>query len=91
MKLASTLLATTLFAALFLTACGEKPAEPAAEATPAAETTAAPEAEAAPAAQEPGGYVPTAEERVPGITLPADAAPAEAAPAEEAPATEEGS
>jgi hypothetical protein len=81
MKLASTLFATTLFAALFLTACGEKPAEePAAtsEAMPA--ETAAPAAateEAAPAANEPGGYVPTEEERVPGITVPAEGAATE--------------
>jgi hypothetical protein len=82
MKLASTLFATTLFTALFLTACGEKPAE---EAAPAAATseampaeTAAPAAEeAAPAANEPGGYVPTEEERVPGITVPAEGAATE--------------
>jgi hypothetical protein len=81
MKLASTLLATTLFTALFLTACGEKPAEEAApaatsEAMPA-ETTAPAAEEAAPAANEPGGYVPTEEERVPGITVPAEGAATE--------------
>jgi hypothetical protein len=75
MKLASTLFATTLFAALFLTACGEKPAdEPAAEsmpaeaAAPAAEGAAPAAEEAAPAADEAGGYEPTEEERVPGVT-----------------------
>ena len=74
-----------------LVGCGEKAEEAAVEETPAA---AAPAAEAAPAAAptSAGGYEPTAEERVPGITIdPAQlategAAPAEAAPAEAAPA-----
>jgi hypothetical protein len=54
-----------LLAALFLTACGEKAAEVPAPA-------AAPAVEAAPAVPAPepaaGGYTPTAEELVPGIT-----------------------
>lgn len=62
----STLLAT-LLTALFLTACGEKPAEaPAPEAAPAADV--APAAPAAEPAAASGGYTPTTEELVPGIT-----------------------
>ena len=53
-------------AALFLSACGEKPAEaPAPVAAPAAEVAPAPVAEPVAAA---GGYTPTADELVPGIT-----------------------
>jgi hypothetical protein len=78
MKFGSTLLATTLLAALFLTACGQKTEEAAAPAEATAPAEAAPEAapaEAAPeAAPEAGGYVPTEEERIPGITE--EAAPA---------------
>jgi hypothetical protein len=69
MKLKSILVVPALLGALVLSACGEKPAEEAAEATPA--ETAAPVAEpveAPPAAVEHGGYVPTPEELVPGIT-----------------------
>jgi hypothetical protein len=56
-----------LLAALLLSACGEKAAEPEAvpaEATPATESAVEP---AQPAVQA-GGYEPTAEEHVPGIT-----------------------
>ena len=89
MKFTSSLLVSALLATFLLTACGEKAEEapaveaPAAETAPAAE--AAPAAEPAPAA---GGYEPTAEERVPGITLTPEelAAPVEPAPAEAAPA-----
>jgi uncharacterized lipoprotein YbaY len=83
MKFGSTLLATTLLAALFLTACGEKAEEATApaveEAAPAAEAAAPAAEEAAPAeaSSEAGGYVPTEEERVPGITEEAPAAAAE--------------
>lgn len=81
MKVASKLLVPALLAGLFLTACGEKEAEaPAAEtpeaAVPAtanaapAEAAPVPAAEAAPAETGAGGYVPTAEELVPGITVP---------------------
>lgn len=78
---------------LLLVGCGEK-AEMPVEAAPAAATDAAAPAEAAPAAEAAapvasgGGYEPTAEERIPGITLDAAAAPAEAAPAAEAPAAQ---
>ena len=90
MKLNANLLVPVLLGALVLTACGKKE-EAATEATPApAETAApaadapAPAAEAAPAASGAGGYEPTAEERVPGITIDPAAAPAEAAPAADA-------
>lgn len=70
MKLSALL--ATLLAALFLTACGEKTAEaPAAEPAPTAEVTPAAAVEVAPtpaAVPVAGGYEPTAEERVPGIT-----------------------
>ena len=94
MKLNAMLVVPALLGALLLTACGEKPAEEAVapaestmEATPAPAAEAAPAPAAAPAeASSGGGYEPTAEERVPGITIDAAAAPAEAAPAEAAPA-----
>ncbi|MDP1765946.1 MAG: hypothetical protein Q8K83_03485 [Methylotenera sp.] len=70
---------------LFMVGCGEKAAPPV-EATPAPVEAAPAPVEAAPAAATPGGYEPTAEERVPGITL--DAAAVEAAPAETVPAAE---
>lgn len=91
MKLNAMLVVPALLGALLLTACGEKPAEEAAApAESTMEATPAPAAEAAPApapaaeATSGGGYEPTAEERVPGITEDAAAAPAEAAPAEAA-------
>lgn len=93
MKLNAMLVVPALLGALLLTACGEKPAEEAAapaestmEATPAPAAEAAPAPAPAPAAEATsgGGYEPTAEERVPGITIDAAAAPAEAAPAEAA-------
>lgn len=69
---------------LLVVGCGEKEEAAPTETAPAAE--AAPVAEAtAPAATEPGGYEPTAEERVPGITIdPATLAAESAAPAAEA-------
>ena len=91
MKLNAMLVVPALLGALLLTACGEKPAEEAAApAESTMEATPAPAAEVAPApapaaeATSGGGYEPTAEERVPGITEDAAAAPAEAAPAEAA-------
>ena len=91
MKLNAMLVVPALLGALLLTACGEKPAEEAtAPAESTMEATPAPAAEAAPApapaaeATSGGGYEPTAEERVPGITEDSAAAPAEAAPAEAA-------
>lgn len=92
MKLNAILVVPALLGALLLTACGDKAADTTEVApTPAAETTpaeAAPAAESAPAASGAGGYEPSAEERIPGITLDAAAAEAEAAPAEAAPAEE---
>lgn len=86
---------------LLLAGCGEKAAEPA--PAPAANPVVVPVAPVAPAAEASpatgGGYEPTAEERVPGITIPVDgaapvdvaapaAAPAETpAPAAEVPAS----
>ena len=91
MKLNAMLVVPALLGALLLTACGEKPAEEAAapvestmEATPAPAAEAAPAPAPAAEASSGGGYEPTAEERVPGITEDAAAAPAEAAPAEAA-------
>jgi hypothetical protein len=86
MKLNAFLVVPALLGALLLTACGEKAEEAAAPAEAPMEAAPAPAAEAAPApaAESAGGYEPTAEERVPGITV--DAAAAEAAPAEAAPA-----
>lgn len=86
----SSLLRSLLLLALgsaLLVGCGEKAEEAVVEEMPAAE---APAAEAAPAAAPTaGGYEPTAEERVPGITVdPAQLATESAAPAEAAPATE---
>ncbi len=74
-------------ASVLMVGCGNKEetvpveAAPAAVVVPAAEAPAA-EAPAAEAAQAegPGGYVPSADELVPGITL--DAAATQAAPAE---------
>ncbi len=76
-----TLLALSI-TSLFLVGCGEKEATPeaapevtattAAETAPAASPTAV---EAAPAVTEPGGYVPTPEERIPGITIDTSAEP----------------
>ncbi len=90
MNINAVLVIPALLGALLLTACGEKAAETT-EAAPAATEEMAPAAEAAaPAAAAPaeaaattgGGYEPTAEERVPGITMDAPAAPAaEATPA----------
>ena len=79
------LVLAAIVAAVALAACGKKEeAAPAAEATPAVEA-AAPAAEAAAPAAAPGGYEPTAEERVPGITIdPATLAAESAAPAAEA-------
>jgi hypothetical protein len=71
MQYKSALVFSVLMGSLLLSACSEKPAEPLPEAAPVAEPAAeaAPSAEPAPA-PEPvaGGYEPTAEERVPGIT-----------------------
>jgi len=75
-------------AGLLVVGCGKKEEAAPVEASPAVVAPAAP-AVVAPVAEPAatgGGYEPTAEERVPGITLDpaapvADAAPAEAAPA----------
>ena len=67
MQLKSVLIVPVILSTLLLNACGEKTAEAPAVTAPA--EVAAPVLEAAPA-PEPvaGGYVPTAEELVPGIT-----------------------
>ena len=73
-------------AGVLVVGCGKKEEAVPAETTPA--PAAAPAAAApAPAATEPGGYVPTAEERVPGITIDPATLAAEAG-AETAPAAE---
>jgi hypothetical protein len=85
MKITSSVLVSALLATLLLTACGEKAEEAApVEEAPVAETAPAetvPAPEPAPSA---GGYEPTADERVPGITMSPEelAAAAEEAPAE---------
>lgn len=65
MKFWSTTLAA-LFALTLITGCGPKEEAPADEAAPTEEAAPMEEAPAAePASTEPGGYEPTAEERVP--------------------------
>lgn len=69
---------------LLVVGCGQKEEAAPAEAAPAPAAAPA-EAAPAPAVAEPGGYVPSAEERVPGITIdPAALAAETAAPAAEA-------
>lgn len=67
-------IAVISISSLLLVACGEKEASPVATPTPAPAAAVAPTPAADPVAA-PGGYEPTAEERVPGITVDA-AAPA---------------
>ena len=76
MKLKSVLILPALLGALLLSACGEKPetatdagapAEAVKEAAPA--TPAAEPVSAAPAATSAGGYTPSAEELIPGVTM----------------------
>ena len=75
-------------AGLLMVGCGKKEEAAPVEVAPAPAATVVPAAVApAPEAKATGGgYEPTAEERVPGITLDAAALAAEAAPAEAAPA-----
>jgi hypothetical protein len=69
MQLKSVFVVPVLLGALLLSACGEKPAEKATETVPAAAAVPAMESVEAPSeAVESGGYVPTPEELVPGIT-----------------------
>jgi hypothetical protein len=75
-------------AGLLVVGCGKKEEAAPVVAAPAVVAPAAP-AVVAPAAEPAatgGGYEPTAEERVPGITLDPAAPAADAAPAEAAPA-----
>ncbi len=76
MTLNTVLVLPVLLGALLLTACGEKtetatdatpPAEVVQDAAPATPAETAPVA--APAATEAGGYTPSAEELVPGVTM----------------------
>ena len=76
MKLNTALVIPALLGALLLTACGEK-TEKAPEATvpaevvetaPATPAAAAPSS-ATPAATSAGGYTPSAEEKIPGVTM----------------------
>lgn len=92
MKVLNQTLVALLLGSALLSACGEKE-EPKVETTaPAA--APAPEVQKEPVKEEPGGWVPPPEDRVPGITIPAEgaaapeaAAPAAPAAAEAAPAT----
>jgi len=81
MKVNFKFLAAVLFASLLLNACGEKEAE----APVVAPAPVVAEPAPAPKVEEPGGYVPTPEERVPGEIRPVDSAPVdpEAPPATE--------
>ena len=96
----STLLRTILalsVTGLLVVGCGKKeeaPAETAPVAAPV-EAAASPTAAVEAPSNEPGGYVPTAEERIPGITIDASAQPvteattdASASATEAAPAAE---
>ena len=65
MKLNQIFVVPALLGALLLSACGEKAAAP--EPMPAA-SVAAPVAAPTPVVNEAGGYEPSPEERVPGIT-----------------------
>ncbi|HAF01056.1 MAG TPA: hypothetical protein DCO68_08110 [Methylophilaceae bacterium] len=67
MRYTTVFLLPALLTAALLSACGEKAEAPAPEAAPV--PAAVPAAEPAPAKVEPGGYEPTPEERVQGITL----------------------
>lgn len=59
-----------LLSALLLSACGEKEAAPVpVQAAPVAAPAAVPAPAPAPVVNEAGGYEPSPEERVPGITL----------------------
>lgn len=86
MKLLTKSLAPVILLALLAAGCGEK--EEASAPSPLPETPAATKvapaaapAEAAPTGA--GGYEPTAEERIPGIVIPADAVAAPATTPEE--------
>lgn len=65
---------------LLLVGCGETEEAAPEDVAPVAESAPAPAA----TTSEAGGYVPTADERVPGVTLDAAALEAAATPAEEA-------
>lgn len=84
MKLNAWLVVPVLLGVLLVTACGKKADEVAAPVEAPMEAAPAPAAEAAPApapaAETAGGYEPTAEERVPGITVDASAPAAETTP-----------
>lgn len=97
----STLLRTILalsVTGLLVVGCGKKeeaPAEAAPVAAPVEAAAASPTAAVEAPSNEPGGYVPTAEERIPGITIDASAQPvteattdASASATEAAPAAE---
>jgi translation initiation factor IF-2 len=75
-SLNQTLLAVLLGSAM-LTACG-KQEEPKVETTAPA-VAPAPEVKKEPVKEEPGGWVPPPEQRVPGTTIPAEGAAAPAA------------
>ena len=77
MKLNTVLIVPAFLGALLLTACGEKtetapdataPAEVVQETTPSTPAAAEP-VSAAPVATEAGGYTPSAEELIPGVTM----------------------
>ncbi len=76
-------------AGLLMVGCGKKEEAAPVKAVPAPAVVAVPAVVEAPVEKASGGgYEPTAEERVPGITIDVTAPAAEAAPAEGAPAAD---
>ncbi len=86
MKIVNQTLLAMLLGSAMLTACGEKE-EPKVE-TVAPVAAPAPEVKKEPVKEEPGGWEPPPELRVPGTTIPAETAPATPEAATAAPAPE---
>lgn len=90
MKSLNQTLVALFLGATLLSACGEKQAEMPVVATDASKAPVAVEPiKAEPVKEEPGGWVPPAEDRVPGITVPATPETAAATPETAAPVAPE--
>lgn len=90
MKLLSQTLMVLLLGTTLLSACGEnQEGTPAVTADIPKAPVAAEPVKAEPVKEEPGGWVPPAEDRVPGITVPATPETATAAPDAATPVTPE--